>query len=460
MRLLLVTLVLALGCGDADVTATGDAGPGDDAGRDRDAATGDGGVEIDGGVVVDAGPGDAGPRDAGPLGLPLYPFDQRHSPIPADLADALREVAPRGPGLSEDVFAKVGDSLTVARTFLVCFTSGSRVDLDGRDALQATIDHFAAGDAAGTDPFDRESVAATVGWTAGRVLEGDPSYLEQETTAIRPRFAIVLFGGNDVGFVDDDSYARNLAEIIDRLLAAGTVPILSSAPPRDDDAMVNMRVPLFNGLVRSVAQSRRIPFVDYWRDLLPLPDHGLGSDGIHPRPSPLGACVLTAEGLQGGSNVRNLVTLEAFDRARRVVITGEESLDPAAPRLSGSGTGADPYLITTLPFAASGDTRSGGERAISRYDACSPADESGPELRWRLHLDAPTRISAVAASGRGADLDLHVLPAGGTGADCIARDNRAVTVDLAAGDWDLITDTYVSSGTEQTGEVFLVVIPR
>jgi hypothetical protein len=354
----------------------------------------------------------------------------------------------------------VGDSITVSRSFLVCFTSGARVDLDGRDALQETIDFFAGGDAAGTDPFDRESLAAGVGWTAGRVLMGDPSPLAQETAALRPRFAIVMYGGNDVGFVDDDSYTRNLAEIIDRLTAAGTIAILSSAPPRDDDVMVDMRVPLFNGLVRAVAQSRRAPFVDYWRDLLPLPDHGLGSDGIHPRASPLGACVLTAEGLQGGSNVRNLVTLEAFDRARRVVVDGEEELDASAPRLRGAGTNADPFVIGALPFAASADTRTGGERMIARYDGCSMADESGPELRWRLHLDAPARVSAVAASGAGADIDLHVVPAGGAGADCIARDNRAVTVDLAAGDWDLVTDTFTSAGVEQAGEVFLVVLAR
>src|SRR5690349_7205436 len=96
-RTLVVTVLLA-GCGEADVSGTHhDAGVGSDA-----AMPGDGGVGTDATTGEDGGPGpgpDGGPGDpdAGPPGPALYPFDRRHSPIPTDLADGLRDVAPRGP---------------------------------------------------------------------------------------------------------------------------------------------------------------------------------------------------------------------------------------------------------------------------------------------------------------------------------------------------------------------------
>lgn len=407
---------------------------------------------------ADASAPDAGPPDAGPLGPVLYPFETRHSPLPEDVADELRALAARTPGRRDDVFAKVGDSITVSTAFLACFTGGT-VDLAGRDALRASIDHFAAGDAAGTDPFRRVSSAAGVGWSASRVLMGSPSPLTAELDALRPRFASLMYGTTDVGFVDLDAFGRNMTAIVDAMLAAGTIPVLSSIPPRDDDAGADARVPLFNLLVRALAEGRRVPFVDFHRELLPLAGHGLAGDGIHPASS-MGGCVLTPAGLRAGSNVRNLLVLEALDRLRRVVVLGEDALDASAPRLSGSGTASAPFLVPSLPFAAHADTRTMGEARVDRWDGCSTANELGPEVRYRFHLDAPTRITAAVSSGAGADLDVHVVPAGSMGAECVARDNRQVDLDLAAGDWELVVDTFAGASGPLPGEALVLLLPR
>jgi hypothetical protein len=404
----------------------------------------------------DVGPSDVGPLDAGPLGPVVYREDLRHSPIDPSLAEGLRALARRGPDRSEDVFAKVGDSITVSTAFLACFTGGA-VDLGGRDALAETIEHFRVGDAGETDPFRRVSLAAGVGWTASRALTGRPSPLEQELAALSPRFASLMFGTNDAGFVDLDSYGRNLRGIVDAMLAQGTLPILSSIPPRDDDAEAGRRVPLFNALARALAASRGLPFVDFHRELAPLPSHGLGSDGIHPRAS-MGGCVLTPAALRAGSNVRNLLVLEALDRLRRVVVLGESAPDAAAPRLAGSGTQADPFVIDALPFAGFGDTRTGGEASVDRWD-CSPASEAGAELRFRFRLEARTPITAIVSSGVGADLDVHIVPAGSRGA-CLARDNRQLDVTLEAGDWELVADTYAAAGGPMPGEALVAIVLR
>jgi hypothetical protein len=172
----------------------------------------------------------------------------------------------------------------------------------------------------------------------------------------------------------------------------------------------------------------------------------------------MGGCVLTPAALRAGSNVRNLLVLEALDRLRRVVVLGESAPDAAAPRLAGSGTQADPFVIDALPFAGFGDTRTGGEASVDRWD-CSPASEAGAELRFRFRLEARTPITAIVSSGVGADLDVHIVPAGSRGA-CLARDNRQLDVTLEAGDWELVADTYAAAGGPMPGEALVAIVLR
>jgi hypothetical protein len=446
---LVLVLVLALGCegmvlprpelpgeGDASVDAGARADAGPDAGLEPDA-------RVDGGR----------PRDAAVLGPVLYPADRRHSPLVPELVDGLRAVAVVEPALADDVFMKVGDSITVSRAFLHCF-DGTRVDLDGRP-LEDTRLRFLAGDAAGTSPYRRESLSAIVGWSASQALAGDPSPLAQEHAALRPRYAVVMFGTNDSGYRPLESFGRDLWTIVDQLRARGTIPLVSTIPPRDDSAEVDARVPLYNLAIRAVAQGRGVPLVDYHRELSPLPDHGLATDGVHPSATS-GGCVLDETGLQRGYNVRNLLTLEQLDRATRAL--GGEALDVEAPRLRGEGSADDPYLVDALPFALMGDTASSSERSIDTY-ACAPTTrEDGPERVHRLELERPARVTAVALSARGVDVDVHVLAGAVAPEACLARDNREVTLELDAGTYYVVVDTWAdASGATQPGEYLLLV---
>lgn len=439
--------------------AVSDAGPSDAPPRDvrEPDAREDAGMMGDAGTTMRDAGHDAGPPP--PSGPVLYPFGERHSPMPLDVADALRARAAAHPAQHEDVFAKVGDSITVSTSFMNCFVSGP-LDLAGRTSLMPTINHFRGGTAGSTDPFRRVSLAAGVGWSASRALMGTPSPLTGELDALAPRFATLMYGTNDIGFVDMDAFGRNMTRILDQMLGVGTIPVMSSIPPRDDNATIDARVPLYNVLLRAIAQSREVPFVDFHRELFPLPNHGLSTvDHIHPTAS-MGGCVFTATGLRAGANVRNLIVIEAFDRLRRAVVVGEDALDASAPRLMGSGTRVDPFIVPSLPFAGHGDTRTGGESLIARWDACSMANEGGRELRFRFHLSAAGHVTAAVSSGTGADIDAHVIRAGGGAAECIARDNRQVEVDLAAGDYELVADTFVGASGALAGEVFVMLLAR
>lgn len=180
----------------------------------------------------------------------IYPVGQRHSPITPAIAENLRAIAARGDG-QPDVFAKIGDSITVSDGFLHCFAGAGKVDLDGRTALAATLEQFRAGDAAGTSPFSRVSFAATIGWPAFRAVEGKPSPIDRELAALSPAFAVVMFGTNDIGYMNIHRFGENMWDIADQLAARGVIPILSTIPPRADSASADAMVPHYNAIVRA-----------------------------------------------------------------------------------------------------------------------------------------------------------------------------------------------------------------
>lgn len=436
MRRFLPLLLLWAGCGDlTTIDAREDAGMSDAALRD---------VSFDA-EGFDGGPIDAGGMDAGPTPA-RYPLGRAHSPVTPYVAQNIRSIFSRGSGLNDDVFAKVGDSITVSTSFMHCFDGGTT--LDGRD-LQPTIDWFGTVSAS---PFSRTSISAGVGWHAGRALDGAPSPLQQEITALQPAYAIVMYGTNDIGFRGIETFADNLLTITDTLLDDGIVPILSSIPARVDSASIDATVPRWNMAVRALAQARQVPFMDYHLAMEGLPNRGLGGDGVHPSASG-NACDFSASGLMQGYNVRNLLAIEALDRTR-AAIEGS-ALDPAEAPLVGDGSPASPFVIDQLPFAHVADTSASSHRNLDLY-TCATQDESGPEYLYELRLETASSLW-IAVFDRGAvDIDIHVLDSP-TEDGCIDRAHQELEVSLAAGTYLLALDTFVS-GSERAGEYVLVVM--
>ncbi|MFZ5440568.1 MAG: SGNH/GDSL hydrolase family protein [Myxococcota bacterium] len=404
----------------------------------------------------DAGPPATEPQDAGVVdaGVLVYPSGVTHSPLPPDVVRHLRAIAARAPARRDDLFAKVGDSNTVHAHHLTCF-AGAQVELAGHAALEPTLAWFRAGRVDGGTPFERLSLAATVGWSAGAALAGAPSPLQQELDATQARFASVMFGTNDVGAQDPFTFGRHLFALVDALTAQGVVPLVSSVPPRDDSPAADAWVARYNLVARGVAQARRVPFVDLHRELRAAPTHGLGPDGIHLSVFGAGgarACVFTPAGLGAGHNVRNLVVLEALARARAAVVEGVAS-DDLAPRREGSGLPGDELVIDALPFVDPRDTRTAGTARMGSYPGCGALAEGGREVLYRLELRQPTAVRAFVVSPGGADVDLHLLSAL-TGEACLARGDRLLTRQLAAGRYWLSVDSTAA----QAGEYLLVVM--
>ncbi len=450
MRAAALSLVLLAACSEAGVDPTEpDARPQADAQTFVDARS-----QPDARPPVDAAPPDA----ADPP--PRYPADRTLSPITPSVARNLEAIVLRGDTLKDDVFAKVGDSITVATQFLHCFGTAS-VDLGGRAELQDTLEHFKMGMAGATTPYQRVSKAATVGWSADAVIAGEsPVALDREIMDLAPRYAVVMFGSNDAAARSLFNFGPTLIDIVDRLAAQGVVPLMSTVPPNTQNADVGARIPRFNAVIRAIAQARQLPLMDYGREMALLPMSGLGGDGLHPNAFSGGACQLTAEGLQFGYNLRNLLVLQTLDRARGAV-EGDAPPDPPAalPAVRGDGTYAVPFEINSFPWSDLRDSSLSTTDVLDRYPGCNAMqNESGPEVVYRLVLTGPTRVRAMVLDAADVDMDLHLL-SGTTGESCVSRHDQEIVATLAAGTHYFVLDTFVPvSGQDRSGEYLFVVI--
>jgi len=385
----------------------------------------------------------------------IYPTGQTQSPLTPAVVRRLRALTERS-DLDDDEFMKVGASATVNRNFLRCF-SGPRVEWGPHEELETTrafFDHDG-----GHNPFLRDSLSATVGWHAGRAIWGDPPPMVQEARETDARFAIVMYGTNDIELGRPHLYASLMGRLVRMLTIRGVIPVLTTIMPRDDDEDSDRWVSLYNAVVRGIAQSEQVPLIDYHRELAALPDHGLASDGIHPnvrfvRHHPRG-CEFDARGLRYGYNIRNLVTLRALDRLRRHVLDGEPAPDPAAAPPPGRGSRTDPIRIDALPFSHASDTSRSPHRAIDRY-GCGDQDESGPEVVYRLDVAEPMEAYALVTDAHGADVDLHVLRDG----ECVDRANEYLALTLEPGTYDFAIDTFVSNDGEERAGRYLFVVGR
>lgn len=392
-------------------------------------------------------PGGEGESPPGPA---RYRQGVDHSPLTPLVIERLRSIRAAHPELSDDVFAKVGDSLTVSTSYLHCLAT-TALALPEQESLEGTRASLAGGDAAGSDPFRRVSMAATVGWSASAPLVGQPPPLEQELDALSPAWATVMFGTNDIQRGSIARYGEDMLVLVDTLLARGVIPLLSTIPPRGDSGSADAQVPRYNLVVRALAEARQIPLIDLERRLRALPDFGLGQDDIHLNRDSRGACTFDDEGLRHGYNFRNLLVLQALDRLRRSVVEGGPAPDPDDELPSGDGSIASPFVVDALPFTASTDTSQSPHDTIDRYPACSQADESGPEVVYRLVLDVPTRVRVFVIDAGDTDVDIHHLDTNG---ECTARDDDEIIVDLPAGAHTFVVDTY--QGDTHAGQALVV----
>src|SRR5690606_21033854 len=271
-RLVLCLAGLCWACGDGDSDQrSGSAGLGGAAGAAAGgSAAGSGGSEAGaGGTAAGSGGGGGGAATGGSTtggaatggagtggatldtGFTRYDPSAVTSPITPSVALEAERIASRNPSARDSVFMKVGASGTVSRNFLYCFAGSSQpnydLQLEGRDLLPS-INYFRSGDVAGSTPFDRATLAAVVGRSAGWAIAGDPSPVSQELDLLQPRFAFVNYGTNDMGLGATYLSAlfpffANMTSLLDQLEARGVVSVISGLNPRGDSTSAARWVP-------------------------------------------------------------------------------------------------------------------------------------------------------------------------------------------------------------------------
>jgi hypothetical protein len=277
-----------------------------------------------------------------PLGITSAHAGVRSTPVIPSLdgpvGEHVREIAAAGAALGNDadVFAKIGDSITESGSFMQDIACADPAW--GRwSELAPTVGyyrdhlfprHYTSVYCGVADSFSRASASAVAGWSAASALEplrhppagcAAISALSCEYKLLHPAVALIMYGTNDVESYTPQAFAENLHAIVDRSIAVGVIPVLSTIPARLDGKHRNALVQRFNRIVVAIAAEERIPLWNYWRSLrvAGVVHAGISDDGIHPNIYDGDNSIdFTRRGLRYGYNRRNLGALRVLDRIR------------------------------------------------------------------------------------------------------------------------------------------------
>lgn len=244
--------------------------------------------------------------------------------VATKVAENIRAVYARGQELGNraGVFSKVGDSITVAPNMLRPIGEGL-YDLGDYQYLQGVIDYFSLTSVNDGNSFTNVSAAAGSGWTTDAVLKSkyadpnlclpDESALLCEYRVVKPAYALIMFGTNDVAHLSVQTYAYNMGLIVKTSIENGIIPIISTIPVRIgyEDQVIT-----FNEALVKVARRYNVPLWEFGGAMQSLPNAGLAPDGTHPSIAPkgyIGSADFRASNLYYGYVIRNLTALQILD---------------------------------------------------------------------------------------------------------------------------------------------------
>jgi lysophospholipase L1-like esterase len=82
---------------------------------------------------------------------------------------------------------------------------------------------------------------------------------------MNPEASVILFGTNDLVGICPPEYTENMAAAVRRMLADGTVPMLTTVPPASGRAALAREYWL---ALLSIAHAFKIPVIDYYSEIL------------------------------------------------------------------------------------------------------------------------------------------------------------------------------------------------
>lgn len=222
-------------------------------------------------------------------------------------------------------FSKVGDCMTASESFMHPF-GNSEYELGEYETLQSVIDFFnipARDEGFTENSFNNVGLATTSGFNTFSLTDFlfadqqwcDPneSPLTCEYRVSRSAFSLIMLGTNDVMFFDEATFDYNMRLIVLETIQKGIVPILYTVPYRPE---FPEKIDTFNKIIARIAQDYDVPLVNLWVAIYDLPFYGVDeAEPIHlslPEDGKTG--YFDETGLQYGYNMRNLITLQMFEK--------------------------------------------------------------------------------------------------------------------------------------------------
>jgi PKD repeat protein len=245
-----------------------------------------------------------------------------------DLRNNISSIVQNGQGLGNraGVFTVAGDESARAGAYLDPFNNPSDYALDdSTNGLQVAIDFFKATDLGGVSSFNLNSLATGDGWKIGDLLNADradgsrcnpgETPLACELRNTQPSVVIISIGMNDVTQnTDINEFRSQLQQVVSTATGAGVVPVLTTLPPRPDQAD---RVREFNDAIIQIGDDANVPVYNLWRALSSLPNSGLNGDNASLSQAPgVPGDITSGATANGGVNTRNRDVLTLLNSLR------------------------------------------------------------------------------------------------------------------------------------------------
>ena len=117
---------------------------------------------------------------------------------------------------------------------------------------------------------------------------------------------------------------------------------------------------------------------------------------------------------------------------------------------AGSACPSGMTCVTKFPFSENRDTTKEPAGKLNAYSCKPSANESGPEIVYRVLATEAGFLSAVVYEESGVDVDVHILSSL-SAQDCLSRGDVDAHADILPGEYYVVIDTYVASGKAQAG---------
>jgi hypothetical protein len=247
-------------------------------------------------------------------------------PVVPEISKNVKTIYKKGLAMGADPtrVSKVGDCQSIRQYFFGNFDNPLSYRIGPYDYLNPAIDYFHGS-------FDRLSLAVKTGWNVASVLSplnANPDLcavnetpLECEYRVWNPSIAIISM---ETWTKDrpTGAYKEYLRQIVQYSVDHGVVPILATkADNLEGDQSINASI-------ACVAREYDVPLWNFWREVQPLPDHGLMPDFFHLTNDHNRYDLESA--MQAAWPHRNLTALMAVDAVWRAV-TGQDP-PPDIPR--------------------------------------------------------------------------------------------------------------------------------